>query len=395
MHTIKPRLHLIMDILNNEFVPLFGEDGELRFTDPVPKNKDFVKGVVDTQTNKTITVNESRDVLNKLMGWNLPHIEGGDVIYQAISLQPMGTALPVAAAATNTTPSVEDKPTVDPSKGVKKKEFSRVVRKKIIREIKKNNDTRHQEFIKMSTPLQADFGSIIKSYLGDMKKEVIKNVLDGSKDPVDLRIWNKQLQDKTVALYIKCFNTGGKAVVQEFKSIENYIHKDIGMSFDIKDPSVKAKIQNKVSKITQVNADTKQRIKDVISNSYDESDDDNEAFTVKAIAEKIGAENFSEFCESRCALIAQTEVLSSLNSATNETYKQNADILDGKYWLATYDNTRESHLEASQTYDESNSIPVTDQFSVGGNDCDCPGDDSLPADEVCGCHCCMAPKVNV
>jgi len=396
MHTIKPLLHLFMDVLNNEFVPMFGEDGELRFTDPVPKNKDFVKGVVDTQTNKTLTVNESRDVLNKLMGWNLPHIEGGDVIYQPVSLQPLGTPLPTIQAAVK---PVSDKPTDDvplePTKSIKKKIFSKSLRKKISREVVKNNATRHQDFLSMSEPLQANFKSMVQAYLKDMQKEVIQKVLDGNKDPVDIKKWNKTLQDKTVDLYVKCFNAGGKAVVQEFKSIENYIHKDIGMGFNIKDPAVQSKIQSKVSKITQVNIDTKQRIKDVIDQSYKDSDEDNEDFTIKNIAEKIGAENFSEFSDSRCTLIAQTEVLTSLNQATNETYKQNSDLIDGKSWLASYSNTRESHMQASIEYDADNSIPVTEQFSVGGNDCDCPGDDSLPAEEVCNCGCCMMPIVNV
>jgi len=104
----------------------------------------------------------------------------------------------------------------------------------------------------MSVPLANEFQSIVQSYLKDMQKEVVHKVLDGSKDPVDSKKWNKTLQDKTVSLYIKCFQTGGKAVVSEFKSIENYIHKDLNISFDIKDPAVQSKIQSKVSKITQV-----------------------------------------------------------------------------------------------------------------------------------------------
>lgn len=392
MHTIKPLLHLFQDVINNEFIPMFSEDALLRFTDPVPKNKDFVNTVITTRINKTMTINEARDIDNKMMGWNLPHIEGGDVIYQAVGMQPLGTPMPNMGVAVK---PVDEAPPEEPTKGIKKKIYSKSIRKKIDRAIRKNNDTRHQEFLKMSEPLASDFQTIIQSYLKDMKKEVIQKVLDGSKDPVDIKKWNKDLQDKTVDLYVKCFNVGGKSVVQEFKSIENYIHKDIGMSFDIKDTAVKAKIQSKVSNITQVNIDTKQRIKDVISNAYDESNDDNEEFTINSIAEKIGAENFSEFCDSRCTTIAQTEVLSSLNQATNETYKQNSDLIDGKSWLASYSNTRESHLIASETYDEDNSIPVTDQFTVGDSTCDCPGDDSLPAEEVCNCGCCMMPIVNV
>jgi len=391
MHTIKPVLHLFQDVLNNEFVPMFGEDEELKFTDPVPKNKDFVKAVVDTQVDKSLTKNEVRDVLNKLMGWNLPHIEGGDVIYQGVNLQPLGTALP----SIQTPAPTEDVPPEEPTKGIKKKIYSKVIRKKIARQINKNNESRHQSFLKMSAPLQAKFENIINNYLKDMKKEVLQKVSAGNKDPVDVKKWNKILQDKTLDAYIQCFAVGGKSVVQEFKNIGNYTHKDLGISFDIKDPAVKAKIQSKISKITQVNIDTKQRIKDLIAQQYKDSSDENESFTIENIGKTIEAENFSEFCASRCTLIAQTEVISSLNQATSETYKQNSDLIDGKYWLATYNNTRETHQKASEDYSEDKAIPVSDQFNVGGYDCECPGDDSLPADEVSGCSCCMSPKVNV
>ena len=389
MHTIKPLLHLFGDILNNEFVPMFGETLELKFTDPVPKNKDFVKAVIDTQVDKTITKNKGRDVLNKLMGWNLPHINGGDVIYQAVNLQPLGTALPSISAPVK---AEEDVPPEEPTKGIKKKVFSNTIRKKINRHVRKNNATRQNDFIKMSGPLQLDFNNTMKDYLKSMQKEVVQKILDGNKDPVDLKKWNKDLQNKTIDLYIKCFDTGGQNVVQEFKSIGNYIHKDLGMKFNIKDPKVKAKIQSKVSKITQVNADTKQRVKDVIDEAYSSEDDE---FTIRNIAKLIGSADFSQFNAARCTLISQTEVLSSLNQATSEGYKQNSDLIDGKSWLATFNNTRPTHMQAAEDYSEDNSIPVTEQFTVGDDQCDCPGDGSLSADESCGCECCMMPIVNV
>ena len=42
---------------------MFKEDKELKFTDPVPENKEFIKSVLDTQVNKTITINDGRKIL--------------------------------------------------------------------------------------------------------------------------------------------------------------------------------------------------------------------------------------------------------------------------------------------------------------------------------------------
>jgi len=73
----------------------------------------------------------------------------------------------------------------------------------------------------------------------------------------------------------------------------------------------------------------------------------------------------------------------------------NSDLIDGKYWLATLNNTRESHMQAGEDYSEDNAIGVDEMFQVGDGEGECPLDDSLPVEEVVNCHCCMAPKVNV
>lgn len=391
-HTIKPILQLVMDILNNEFVPMFGTDEELRYTDPVPENKDFTKSVLDSQVDKSITKNEVREVLNKLMGWNLKPLPGGDVIYQPVSQQPMGTALPSPVKPQDNNNSNSDGPPNEPEKSFKKNKFSKAVRKRIAWHVNKNNETRHEQFLKMAAPLEKEFNSIITDYFKSMQKDVVNKVLNGSKDPVDLSKWNKVLQDKTVGLYVKCFKIGGQAIVQEFKSIGRAIHKDTGVDFDIKNPKVQAKIQSKVSKITKVNEDTKQRIKDVIDEMYNSDD----GFTIKDIAEKIGDEGFSEFNDSRAKVVAQTETLTSLNQATIEGYKQNSDLIDGKAWLSNMDNkTRETHAQAAIDYSEDSPIAVDEYFNCGGYDCECPGDDSLPPEEVVNCRCCMMPVVKV
>lgn len=388
-HCIKPRLKRIQDKLNNEFVKIFGEDIKLKATDPVPENKEFIVTTVNDSINKCLTVNEGRQILNKLLDdVELNPIDGGDTIYQQGSLIPLGTS------------PVQQDNNIDESVKTLKKNFLREIKKKIVRQINKNNASRHDDFIKLASPLEKAFFNMIQSYFKDMQKDVVKKIEEGSKDPVNLKKWDDILQKKSADLYVKIFNTGGQAVVNEFKSIGNYIHKDLGVKFDIKDPKVQAKIQNKISKITKVNEDTKQRIKDVIQQMYDESEQfvtggNAEGFTIRDIMNRIADAEFPEFNEARCKTVAQTETLTSLNQATIEGYKQNSDLIDGKAWLPTYNNTRESHMQAGEDYSTDNAISVDEMFNVGGNDCECPGDDSLPAEEVVNCGCCMSPVVKV
>lgn len=91
-HVIRPRLRRIQDKLNNEYVKLFGENVTLQFTDPVPENKEFLVSAVNQLVNKAITINESREILNKLLDdVNLGPLEEGDVIYSAGSVVIGGT----------------------------------------------------------------------------------------------------------------------------------------------------------------------------------------------------------------------------------------------------------------------------------------------------------------
>lgn len=86
-HTIKPLMQSLCDYLNEFFVPLFADNLFLSFKDPTPQDEAALTNELNLLTNKIYTFNEAR----ALKG--LPPIEGGDAIYQAFSLQPVGTEL--------------------------------------------------------------------------------------------------------------------------------------------------------------------------------------------------------------------------------------------------------------------------------------------------------------
>jgi HK97 family phage portal protein len=410
-HVIRPRLRRIQDKLNNEFVKLFGENIKLQFTDPVPENKEFLVDALNQLVNKCIAPNEGRQILNKMFDdVNLEPLPNGDVIYYINNLVPMGTPPPTVPNSnggdnnndisndstnnSNTNSNIDDSSNNNDDnennldKSIKKK-IQKSTKLKIKRLLQKSNSTRIQERDKLSKPLEDEFGDTITKYLNAMQDDVVKKIGNGSKDPVDLDVWGKTLQAIVEPLYTKIFKTGGNAVVNEFKSISNSINKDLGVSFNLKDPNVQKVIQNKVMKIKGVNQTTKDRVKDVIQDSYNSDEGYN-------IQDVIGTlKNDFTFSPQRAATIGRTETLSSLNQATMEGYKQNSDIIDGKAWLATDDDkTRDSHVQAGEDYSTDSPIDVNDQFNVGGYDCDCPGDDDLPPEEVINCRCCLQPVIN-
>jgi hypothetical protein len=88
----------------------------------------------------------------------------------------------------------------------------------------------------------------------------------------------------------------------------------------------------------------------------------------------------------RADRIARTEVAGGLNfghDATRKVLVAKTGIALKKQWLCVRDNwTRESHLEV-----DGQEVQAGDQFTVGGERCDYPGDRKLSAEERIHCRC--------
>lgn len=87
---IKPKMSQLIDSFNEFLLPLFDPSGEyfLDFEDPIPQDREKTILEYTSGVNKWLTVNEIRDKEG------LPSLDGGDEIYQPITLQPIGTSLP-------------------------------------------------------------------------------------------------------------------------------------------------------------------------------------------------------------------------------------------------------------------------------------------------------------
>lgn len=91
-YTVKPLMNQIVEYLNEFLLPVFDKKGDLflTFDDPTPQNTAEINSELNLLTNKVYSINEARNIKG------LPPVEGGDIIYQPISLQPMGSEMPSA-----------------------------------------------------------------------------------------------------------------------------------------------------------------------------------------------------------------------------------------------------------------------------------------------------------
>jgi HK97 family phage portal protein len=373
MHTIKPLLHLVQDVLNNEFVPLFKEDSELKFTDPVPKNKDFVKSVLDTQIDKSLTKNEVRDALNKLMGWNLPHIEGGDVIYQPVGLQPLGTPMPTASSNNNSNGQPQD-----PQKSIKKKLQLR---------LKAQFDNLDKEaywksFVAKTDKFEKDMQPVWKGIFDKQKDKIITNLktqkhikdisINDILDFLNGKAESDEMQSQILSMLKKIMQDKGDQVMEEL---------NVDTSFNLHDPKVTIWLENYCGdQITNINSTTKDLIKKQLV------DGQNNGESIPKLCDRI-SQYFDDMQGYRVERIARTEVIGASNNASLLGYKQSG-VVEKKQWLTAIDErTREWHIEA-----DGQTVGIDEKFIVDGEELDCPGDAGGSPENVVNCRCTIVPS---
>ena len=107
----------------------------------------------------------------------------------------------------------------------------------------------------------------------------------------------------------------------------------------------------------------------------------------KGINEVVGdiTARFPNYSEGRAETIARTEIHQASGYASNEMMKTAAPGMQ-KTWICTFENSREAHMEA-----DGQTVPVPDDFNVGGESVAYPGDGSAENSINCQCEVEYAP----
>lgn len=370
-HTISPRLKRIQDILNNQFIKLFGEEGtELKFTDVVPENKDFIKSVLDSQTDKSITKNEARNILNKLLGLKLEPVDGGNVIYQAVNLQPMGTPMPQlnnSSKQGNTNPSNDDN---NKKLGFKKKSL-----KKKFSQI--NKDQYWNDFVTKAAKFENELKPAWKEILIH-QKEIVLSKLKSHKSIKSIN------EDDLLNFFFSKDEV--KYILNRMRPVLNNIVKDKANQvleeldaepdFDIHSTKVSDWLNKYCGdQIHDINTTTKKEIRDQIKAG------ENAGESIPDLSERI-SQYFNDTIDYRTDRIARTEVMSASNNASLMGMQQSG-VVDNKEWLTALDErTREWHAEANGQV-----VKIDGSFVVDGEELDCPGDPAASPENIINCRC--------
>ena len=187
----------------------------------------------------------------------------------------------------------------------------------------------------------------------------------------DAALWERKLRElglRFAAMFLK----------QEAEHAHAAFH--LGIRFDLNNPRVRRWLGERLRRFsTQVNETTKR------------------AITAQLQAGEVAGEGiydlqqrvkavFHEATTARAEVIARTETVSASNMGALEAYRQ-AGVRE-KRWLATRDTrTRDAHREA-----DGQTVPMEGMFAVGGELLDAPGQGRIAANNI-QCRCALLPVI--
>jgi hypothetical protein len=149
-------------------------------------------------------------------------------------------------------------------------------------------------------------------------------------------------------------------------------------AFNVNDPATRKWLGDRLDEFSdEVVGTTKAKIKAVLREDY------SEGLSTTQTADHL-REMFAAFEQYRAPLIARTETIAASNFADVEAVRQSGlgERLV-KHWLsARDDNVRESHKEAEIRYGEGKGIDIDENFIVGADSMDSPGNGSKAVETI-------------
>jgi SPP1 gp7 family putative phage head morphogenesis protein len=149
----------------------------------------------------------------------------------------------------------------------------------------------------------------------------------------------------------------------------------LGTSWDLTDKRVAKLLREQVNRVVGVNDTTFSAIADQLAKGQTAGE------TLDALAARVQGV-FETASTSRARMIARTEVVSAANGASHEAALQSG-VVSTKTWFAVSDNrTRDDHVEA-----DGQTVDLEDQFDIGGEALDYPGDPAADPAQTVNCRC--------
>lgn len=220
-----------------------------------------------------------------------------------------------------------------------------------------------------------DIGRQIEAqYRGWSRKSVKEHIAKkgiGDNINIDQELEQEKLKALLMPVIQMAIDTAGSTMIHSL---------GLATPFNVMNQKIMSWLGSRMNKFSEEVSDTTfEDIKAVLREGFSEG----KPLTV--IADTL-REKFDSYEKYRAPLIARTEIMPALNQADLWAIDQaGASDLLTKSWLSARDDAvRDTHREAEMKY--TNGIPIDEQFEVGNDKMDAPGNGNL-AEENINCRC--------
>lgn len=409
--TVDPMMRWFVDHINEFLLPEFGDNLLLSYESPVKEDRSQKLEEAKAGTNSWQTINETRKA------YNLPPVDGGDVLYLPFSLAPMGELqisdggekrLELRVKANVPSRKQEKiKRMILAKTHFKRKMIERISEKaadKIIQKSKKfivtnlkfksDGDSDSHEnvhsalvserkiYLKNVSKREKSFREKLVKLFSDQEAEVKKRLEEEGvpKSQKSPREWLERVVSvlKTNVLadilrgeYFESINEGALSIA----GILGADMVDIGGTPEVVD--YLRRMPNKFS--SAINETTMNALRAQLSEGADAGE------SMAQLSDRVAAV-FDDARSYRTDRIARTEVGRAQNFGRFGEMK--ALGVEERVWMAIFQDTRDSHAAA-----HGQKVGINSLFSVGGYDCMYPQDSGLPASESINCQCSVSPYI--
>lgn len=370
---VKPRLTRLRNKLNEQLAPLFGDNLELDFSNPVPANTELNMAMADAGfKGGYLTRNEARALLGE------SPVADGDIF-----LEPMTGQLSEASLMTlSHQPQLAIKELTPDGAGLVASDETT----QAVIDVPEFEASTWKAFVDRISPQEREMEAALRELFEQQAKDVLKIF-----DREERGFQQKQIDAETLfddAVWVERTASVGtpllrNALLQSARSFS--LQYDFG--FDAADPRVEAWLGSRIDRFSHsITTTTKEAIRKQLEQAHIAGEG------IPAIRNRIQSV-FTTATRSRATTIARTEMVSASNQGLLEAAAQSG-IVQGKRWLAALDErVRDTHADAHGRY-QSQPISLFEEFEVGGDRMLAPGQGSL-AEENINCRCTMVEVLDV
>lgn len=364
METILPLAYFFRDELNNWLTPLFGEDLSLEYDIDQVEALSVKREEAYTRLASAwwLTLNEKR------IACGYEEIPTGDDIYVPLGMSPMGT---------------------DMNEPPKSREMKAIHLKGYWRDPKRKEMLWHN-FVQRVNAKGKSFEADAMAFLKKQGEE-IKNRLSQYASVAAVKphiVFEKDKENKKYAEHFKAryfwlFQHGGNAGMRATrgKLYDFEAEEKAGGPFLFND-KYKAEVEKLIMNSAKyINDETMNEILRMMQLG------DTEAWTMQKLANEM-VKKIDDLSRGRARRISVTETAKVENWANIEGYRQE-EFVNKKGWICTFlPTSREEHMAA-----DSQEVLLDEDFTVGGERLQYPGDPKGSAGNIIQCLCATYPVV--